>query len=428
MKSWFLLRFYRFLWRFLPKIIPFYLKKRGKKNPAYIQNWGERFGEVHPNPVKNAIWIHAVSVGETHAAVPIVRHLQQHFPDAPLLITQMTPTGRDTAQKLFPNAQCRYLPYDNPQFVAQFLREHQPRFGVLMETEIWVNLLHACRQQNVPIFLANARLSDRSLQGYLRVQSLISPALATLSACFAQTQADAQRLQQLGVPETIVCGNSKYDVVPTMSSADAEIIDFPEILGERKIALCASTRFYDDVDEAELLLQAWQNYHGDALLLIVPRHPERFDAVYQMAKKMGFITQKRSDLQPIAANTQVLVGDSMGEMTMYYQLADMAFIGGSLVDSGCQNPIEAAAAGKAMMFGFSTYNFAQVCQDALNAQAAVQVQTANEWREQVEQWLHNPDICQQIGENARKFVAQHRGASQKMADLIAAKVKPKQLL
>ena len=150
--------FYTRLWQFAPPLIRRYLKKRGRKSPAYLENWGERFGEPLPDPVQRPVWIHAVSVGETRAAQPLAEALRRHFPDAPLLLTQMTPTGRAAAQELFPDAQCRYLPYDRPEWVRQFLREHNPLFGVLMETEIWPNLMHGCAEEGVPLFLANARL------------------------------------------------------------------------------------------------------------------------------------------------------------------------------------------------------------------------------------------------------------------------------
>ena len=206
--------FYTQLWRIAPPLIRHYLKKRAVKSPAYLYHWGERFGEPFDRPVQRPIWVHAVSVGETRAAQPLVEALRRHFPDAPLLMTQMTPTGRAAAKELFPDAQCRYLPYDKPEWVAQFLKEHRPLFGVLMETEIWPNLMHACADAHVPLFLANARLSEKSQRGYLKIRNLFEPALQTLSGCFAQTAEDAERLHLIGASNVHVCGNTKYDISP----------------------------------------------------------------------------------------------------------------------------------------------------------------------------------------------------------------------
>ena len=188
MLSW----FYQILWQIAPPVIRYYLRRRAQKNPAYAEHWAERFGQPHPSPVTGAVWLHAVSVGETHAAQPLIAALRRRFPDAPLLITQMTPTGRATAQALYPDAQCRYLPYDRRDWVAQFLREHRPLFGVVMETELWANLLNEAHRQKIPMFVANARLSEKSARGYRRIDALIRPALQTLATgrgeCFGRRQ------------------------------------------------------------------------------------------------------------------------------------------------------------------------------------------------------------------------------------------------
>ena len=410
---------YQQLWRIAPPLIRHYLRKRAQKNPAYLQHWGERFGEPFAQPVQNAIWLHAVSVGETRAALPLVNALRQQFPDAPFLLTQMTPTGRDTAQHLFPDAQCRYLPYDKPEYVAQFLAEHQPRFGILMETEIWPNLIQACQQQHIPLFLANARLSEASHRGYQKIASVIRSAMQGFTACFAQTEADAQRLSSLGAQQVQVCGNTKYDFPPPpeLTGLAAQL---KQQAGARPIVVCGSTRVKNDVDEAELLLQAWQAYRGDALLVLVPRHPERFEAVYQSACRLGYRCQRRSDNQAIAPDTQIWLGDSMGELLAFYQIADMAFVGGSLVDTGCQNIIEPIAYGVPTLFGFSTYNFAATCANAVAAGAAKQVASAAEWQQTVEDWLQHPAKRQAYASQAHAFIHAHQGASER----IAAAIKP----
>ncbi|WP_107878444.1 lipid IV(A) 3-deoxy-D-manno-octulosonic acid transferase [Neisseria animaloris] len=413
--------FYTALWQAAPYFIRRYLRRRGEKAPAYLEHWGERFGEPYPNPVQNPIWIHAVSVGETRAAQPLVRELRKHFPDAPLLLTQMTPTGRAAAEKLFPDAQCRYLPYDKPEFIRQFLGEHRPHFGVLMETEIWPNLMHECSEAGVPLFLANARLSEKSQNGYLRIRSLVEPAMQTLRGCYAQTAADAERLHLIGASNVHVCGNSKYDISPTADMRECAAA-FRRRIGNRPVVVCASTREHKGVDEAELLLKAWQGYHGDALLVIVPRHPERFQTAFDTAAGMGFKTQKRSDDTEVAADTQVWIGDSMGELFGYYLAADVAFVGGSLVDTGCQNIIEPVACAVPVLFGPSTYNFAAACKGALEAGAAKQVFSAQEWLYAVTHWLAHPEERAQYAGRAEAFVGRHRGASKKMAEIMAEAV------
>ena len=414
--------FYTQLWRIAPPLIRHYLKKRAAKSPAYLYHWGERFGEPFDRPVQRPIWVHAVSVGETRAAQPLVEALRRHFPDAPLLMTQMTPTGRAAAKELFPDAQCRYLPYDKPEWVAQFLKEHRPLFGVLMETEIWPNLMHACADAHVPLFLANARLSEKSQRGYLKIRNLFEPALQTLSGCFAQTAEDAERLHLIGASNVHVCGNTKYDISPP-ERMRALAAAFRERIGARPVAVCASTRFYKDQDEAALLLEAWKSYAGDALLVIVPRHPERFQTTFETAQALGYTVQKRSDNLPVSQQTQVWIGDSMGELFAYYLSADVAFVGGSLVDSGCQNIIEPIACGKPALFGYSTYNFAAACAGALAAGAALQVATPAEWYAAVQHWLANPAERERFSAQAAGFIQAHQGASERIAEAVCAALK-----
>ncbi len=409
---------YQRLWRFAPLLIRYYLKHRAKKSPAYLLHWDERFGKQYPNAIKHCIWIHAVSVGETRAAEPLIHELQKQFPETPVLITQMTPTGRQTAGKLFPQAQIRYLPYDKKDYVATFLQTHQPLFGVLMETEIWPNLIIACQQQQIPLFLVNARLSEKSLRGYLKIQSLIVPAMKTLARVCAQTKKDAVRLKRMGAAHIEVCGNTKYDIeMPAQTKILADV--FKERAGQkRQIVVCASTR----KTEEALLLGAWQNRQTDALLVIVPRHPERFDEIFALSEAMGFQTQRRSDHKAVAPQTQVWLGDSMGEMFAYYLCADVAFVGGSLVPVGGQNILEPMQCGKPTLFGLSTFNFQQICHEALKAQAAIQVESARQWQTVTEQLLADAQAQTTLVLNAQTFTRSFRGASKKIARLIGAEL------
>lgn len=421
MLSW----FYQILWQIAPPVIRYYLRRRAQKNPAYAEHWAERFGQPHPSPVIGAVWLHAVSVGETRAAQPLIAALRRRFPDAPLLITQMTPTGRATAQSLYPDAQCRYLPYDRRDWVAQFLREHRPLFGVVMETELWANLLNEAHRQKIPMFVANARLSEKSARGYRRIDVLIRPALQTLAGCLAQTEADAERLRQLGAANVSVCGNSKYDIAPPEDKIELAA-QWRRHLGQRRVLVAASTREKDGTDETHEILRAWRQ-HGcaDDLLVLVPRHPERFGAVAEYAQLLGLAVQKRSSGEAVAPNTQVWVGDSMGEMFAYYALADAVFVGGSLVDTGCQNIIEPMSCGKPVLFGPSVYNFQAACTGALAFGAARQIASADELVQTVYRWWQNPEEAAALAQRAVQFVAQHKGASERMAQRIEDGLKRK---
>lgn len=417
-----LLSAYNALWYAAAPLIKRRLQQRARLNPDYALHQGERFGQPYAHPIRHAIWIHAVSVGETRAAAPLIHALQQHLPQTPLLLTQMTPTGRATAQTLYPHAQSRYLPYDRADWVEQFLREHQPRCGILMETEIWPNLIAACRRHNIPLFLANARLSEQSQRGYQRIRALIAPALQSLAAVYAQTPADAGRLQQLGAANVQISGNTKYDITPPPESA-TQAQALRQLIGTRPVWIAASTREKNGCDEAELILRAWQqqpNRPADSLLIIVPRHPERFQAAFDSAQQFGFSVQKRSSGQTVRPDTQIWIGDSMGELFAYYQAADFAFVGGSLIDTGCQNIIEPLSCGKAVLFGPSTYNFQAACHNAQQTGAAVQIADAQALAQTATQWLKQPESRQSHARHALSFVQAHQGAAERIAaDLIA---------
>lgn len=411
---------YNLAWRLAGPLLRRYLKKRGRQNPAYLLHWDERFGEALTPRALGAIWIHAVSVGETRAAQPLVAALRQRWPDAPLLLTQMTPTGRATAEQLYPDAEVRYLPYDYPQAVRRFLAAYRPRCGVLMETELWPNLIAAADEQRIPLVLANARLSDKSLKGYRRIDGLIRPALGKLSAIAAQSPEDADRLRQLGASRVSVCGSTKYDIEipPGQMELAAR---FRQWLGARPVLLCASTR----EGEEALILDAWQaagDACGDALLVLAPRHPERWKQVADLAAARGLGLQRRSAAEPVAAATRVWLGDSMGEMFAYLGAADVAFIGGSLLPFGCHNLIEPAQAGVPALFGPSVFNFAQAARDAQAAGAARQVPDAAAMVGEALALLADEPRRQAMRDGAARFRAAHRGASQRMLELIAAQL------
>jgi 3-deoxy-D-manno-octulosonic-acid transferase len=296
--------------------------------------------------------------------------------------------------------------------VRRFLAHFKPAVGVIMETELWPNLVAACREQGVPLLLANARLSEKSARRYARFPNLTRGALQGLAAIAAQTEQDAARLTSLGAPKVDVLGNVKFDTLPP-----PEQLALGEALrrkiGPRPVLLAASTR---EGEEALLFEALAKHPPGDALLVVVPRHPQRFDEVAALAAKAGLSVQRRSDDAPVA---QVLIGDSMGELFAYYAACDLAFIGGSLLDYGSQNLIEACAVGRPVLIGRSTYNFSHAAEQALECGAARQVGTAAVLLEAADALLRDEDACRRMGEAGREFAARHRGATNKTLEFIS---------
>ena len=392
---------------------PFVLARlwwRGRQEPRYRENPGERFGFYGTRPLRPVIWLHAVSLGETRAAEPLLRALRQRHPECDLLITQMTATGREAAQQLFgDSAQVAWLAYDYPSAVRRFLRHFRPRLGILMETEIWFNLVAECERSRVPLMLANARMSAGSARGYAVVGPLVRDALGGLGAVAAQTAEDADRLRSLGAREIEVTGNLKFDVEPAAGS-ESLAAQFRMRLGNRRIFLAASTR----EGEEELLLDALKRDPlGDALVVIVPRHPQRFDVVAQLLAARGFKFARRSANEPVESDCSVVLGDSMGEMAAYYRACDVAFVGGSLLRYGGQNLIEACAAGVPVLIGPYTYNFAQAAASAVAAGAALRVDSAEEAVRQARSLLGDAGLRERLGKAGIAFCASHRGATQR---------------
>jgi len=395
------------LWLLFPWALV-HLWWRGRRQPAYRKHIGERFGWYQVRPARPVIWLHAVSVGETRAAEPLVRALAARYPAHELLLTQMTPTGRDTAQQLFGvAATIVYLPYDYPGAVARFLARFRPRLGILMETEIWFNLVEGCARQGVPLLLANARLSEKSARGYAWVAPLTRAALAGLAAVSAQSREDADRLARLGARGVEVTGNLKFDVAlaPQLLALGAEL---KQRIGQRPVLLAASTR----EGEEELVLDAFSRIRVEGvLLLLVPRHPQRFDAVARLLAKRNFSYLRRSDNRVLPPDCRILLGDSMGEMTAYYTACDLAFIGGSLLPFGGQNLIEACAVGRPLLFGPHMYNFAEASRLALEAGAAVEVVDAIMLGDRAGELLADQAALARMSQAALVFSRAHQGAT-----------------
>ena len=394
---------------------------RGRKEPGYRQHLAERLGWYRDAaPAQPLIWVHAVSVGETRAAQPLIDALLAQYPGHGILLTHMTPTGRATGQSLFSKCgerlrQC-YLPYDTGWMASRFLRHFKPRICILMETEVWPNLMAQCVRHGVLVALVNARLSERSLRKGERLGTLMSDAARAMSCVGAQTDDDAVRIRKLGAPHVEITGSIKFDVTPPDDMLERGAALRARI-GSRPVLLCASTR----EDEEALILDAVKKTGlGNALLVIVPRHPQRFDEVAAMVTQCGLNMQRRSSSGKgaISPEVHVLLGDSMGEMFAYYAACDTAFIGGSLLPLGGQNLIEACAVGKPVLIGPHTFNFSAVSDDAIAAGAALRVNDAQAMLQAALHLLHNDEERSRMGAAALAFAQQHRGATSRTMKLL----------
>jgi 3-deoxy-D-manno-octulosonic-acid transferase len=420
--------FYSLMWWLALPMVLTRLWLRGRKEPGYRQHWGERlgfYGRADGSAAAPVLWVHAVSVGETRAAEPLVDALLAEYPQSRVILTHMTPTGRATGRALFAKHGARlvqsYLPYDTGSMVSRFIRHFKPGVCILMETEVWPNLIAVCGAKGVPVVLANARLSERSLRKATRFGSLLTDAARGIALVAAQTEADAQRVRSLGVQRVEVTGSIKFDVV-VPDAALAIGIALRAAIGERPVLLCASTR----EGEEELILQAFMSARttlpADLLLLIVPRHPQRFDEVENMIAARGLTVERRSKLAldggAMPGSVAVLLGDSMGEMFAYYSACDIAFVGGSLLPLGGQNLIEPAALGKPVLIGQHTFNFELVTEDALAAGGARRVADAAGLMSATASLLGDTATRATMGHNALAFANQHRGATRRTLALL----------
>lgn len=405
-------------------VLPFaflYLLWRARRQPEYLRHWTERLGMVALPPGKPVIWLHAVSVGETRAAAPLLEALEQRHPGHTFLLTHATPTGRATGRELFgPRVHQAYLPYDHPFLVRLFLDRAQPSLGILLETEIWPNLVAACTQQNIPLFLVNARLSARSARGYQRFRTLLQPSLAALAGVAAQTEADARRLGALGARQVRVTGNLKFDAAPPADTA-MRAQALRQLFAGRFVFLAASTR----EGEETLLLDACARLDlPDLLLVLVPRHPQRFAEVARLIEARGLAYAQRSGAGAVTSDIRVFLGDSMGEMAAYYAAADLAYVGGSLLPLGGQNLIEAAAAGCPAVIGPHTWNFAEVAEQAVARGAALRVQNVDELVGEIKRLYADSNTRTAMAEAGRTFADANRGATAKVMELLEGALAP----
>ena len=414
------------LWLSLPALA-LKLWWRGLREPGYRDRIGERFGlyrDKTDEQCRDVIWVHAVSMGETRASALLVRMLVERFPSSHILVTHMTATGRQAATELFsgiPNAHIAWLPYDYPFAVRSFIQRYRPRLAILMETEIWPNLIGACKAFGMPVMLANARMSEKSARGYLRLGSIFLEVFASLDSVLAQSAADAERLRKLGVPPSVlvIVGNLKFDVAmgkqPHVDQA------LRGLIGPRPVFLAASTREGEEALILDALALAENNGHGlppRTLVIIVPRHPQRFDAVADLLKRRSVSFVRRSSGVDVPGDCGVMLGDTIGEMPAYYGVADCAFIGGSLLPLGGQNLIEACAAGVPVLIGLHTFNFSDAADQAVTAGAAVRVASASELITVAAKLLVDSEKRERMGESGRIFCRQYLGATAKTIKVV----------
>lgn len=410
---------YTLLLRLVLPIVLARLYWRGVKVPAYRRRVGERLVLGQHTP-RTGVWIHAVSVGEVQAAELLIRHLLARQPLQRILVTTTTPTGAARVLDLFGDAVLhRYTPFDLPSILERFLDQARPRLAIVMETEIWPNTLKVCARRGIPVILANARLSERSARGYAQIAGLIRPTLARFSMIAAQTDADAQRFIALGAdPQRVqVTGSIKFDLRQSASLV-AQTQEIRRVWGERRtVWVAASTH----EGEEGPLLEAHRRVLAripNALLVLVPRHPERFDRVAALVARQGLSLVRRSRHEVCRDDTTVFLGDTMGELPVFLAAGDAAFIGGSLVPTGGHNPLEAAAAGVPVATGPHTFNFAAMMNLLVSEGAAVRIEDQDTLANLMAEWLANADLRARIGERGRSVVERNRGALGRLIDLI----------
>jgi len=401
-------------------LIPFacYWIVRGLGNRTYIDRLGQRFGFGFPS-IERCIWVHAVSVGEVQAAVPLIRVLAKRFPDRALLITTVTPTGAARVESLFGDSvyHC-FIPFEFPHAVNAFFRRVNPEAALIMETEIWPNLYRACGVRNVPLILVSARISPKSVPGYRKLLPLIRETLSHGIIIAAQSEPDAERFLSLGAsPErTCVMGNIKFDVEPDPDVPAKGIAARAELFGERPVWIAASTH----ESEEELVLEvhrALRSRHPDLLLVLVPRHPERFASVRELVENREFSVVSRTEGRP-AGDAAVFLGDTMGELPMFYVASDVAFVAGSLVPIGGHNLLEPAALGVPVVTGPHNFNAQDIADLFMELGACRQVADTDELVEVVSELLTNPDEAARLGSAGQVLLEENRGALERLLVLL----------
>lgn len=392
---------------------------KSRKVPEYRKRWAERLGFT-PHRLEKCIWVHAVSVGETIAAVPLIAALKKAYPDIPLLVTNMTPTGAARVKAAFKSevVQC-YVPYDLPGAMLRFINRIHPMICIVMETELWPNQFAICKAKHIPIVVTNARLSEKSAHGYQRIHFLTNDMLKAVSKLASQGRQDAERFIALGMPKenVVVTGNLKFDLVLPADLTEKKMILRKELGENRLIWIAASTH----PGEEEIIIAAHKKIRShcpNALLILVPRHPDRFDEVAAMTQQHHLQMARRSLKEMCSNETAVYLGDTMGEMLLLYSVCDVAFVAGSFAKIGGHNVLEAAALEKPIITGPHLHNFAEISQMLQDAKGMFVVQNEDELADKIIQFFADENERKKIGENALRVVEENRGSLVKQMDVI----------
>ena len=420
--------FYNLIFYLALPIILLRLLWRAVRAPAYAKRWGERLGLVSKArkeyQQQRWIWIHAVSVGEAVAAAALIRKLRQQHSIYGIVVTTMTPTGSERVREMFGNDVCHvYAPYDYPGAVKRFLKAFKPELTILMETELWPNIVHYSKLSGARVLVVNARLSEKSFRGYQKFAKLGKPMLQQIDCIAAQSSRDAERFKKLGVAELNlqITGSVKFEVeLPqNIVAKKAELSALIE--GQRPVWIAASTRAADGINEEDRVLTAFKvclRAVPDLLLILVPRHPERFKLAEKLSIDKSLTVARRSSAEPVSILTNVLIGDSMGEMLAYYSISDVAFVGGSLVNTGCQNVLEPAALGLPVLVGPSQFNFQTICEQLEDGGALKTVRDEQDLGGAVSALLLDKELYARMSTAGPRIIEENRGALERTFQLV----------
>lgn len=393
---------------------------RGRKAPAYRKRWAERYGYCKGKVKPDGILLHSVSVGETLAAVPLVRALRHRYPTMPITVTTMTPTGSERAASAFgKDVHHVYLPYDLPGSMNRFLDNVSPRLVIIMETELWPNMIAQLHARKIPLVIANARLSARSAKGYGKLGKFMQRLLQKITLIAAQNEEDGERFVALGLKRSqlAVTGSLKFDISVTPELAARAVTLRRQWAPRRPVWIATSTH----EGEESIILEAHRKLLArfpSLLLILVPRHPERFDTARDMTQKAGFSYTLRSSGEIPSSGTQVVIGDTMGELMLLYGIADLAFVGGSLVERGGHNPLEAAAHAIPVLMGPHTFNFKDICAKLQQADGLIAVTDADSLDKEIGTLLTDEDYRLYYGRHAVEVLHQNQGALQRLLQLL----------
>jgi len=412
--------FYVILTYVLLPLYALYWIVRGLGNRSYWDRVGQRFGVGFPTLPEGSIWVHAVSVGEVQASAPLIRALQVRFPDRQILLTTVTPTGAARVRSLFGEEVCHcYIPFETPIAVNNFFRATQPALALVMETEIWPNLYRGCGLRKIPLVLVSARISPKSVKNYRRFLPLFRETLSHGILIAAQGEDDANRFLMLGAsPErTWITGNIKFDIElpPDLGIRGAKLRH--DLIGDRPVWIAASTHDGEEeqaLDAHRIILQTMP----DAVLILVPRHPERFSGVQSLLQKQNWKFVSRTSHKKLAATTEVLLGDTMGELPLFYAASDVAFVGGTLVPVGGHNLLEPGALGLPVITGPHLFNTQDIADLFADSGASQIVHNGNELAQAALPLLMDEDLAQAIGQKGKQIVESNRGALQRLLVLL----------